>query len=216
MADNDSDIEPCPHWAEDEDEEMNVGGVSLIESFMNDLANVTLGEDGVTIAPIPRRRNPPVTIEDWPDPEDDFAVPEASEEDLPPEPPFVERGDTPLGDYPEDEAQMDDEELLRFLQENLGDGVDEEWLRTMYNIEPSEDEHNLLRFLATRLRTHFSRQTYDDLRYGACANLNLPSEFIAWRRLRIMSGLEMESYDMCINSCCCFLGKYAEARLCTF
>ncbi|CAE6386878.1 unnamed protein product [Rhizoctonia solani] len=199
-----------------EDVEMDNGGNSLIENFMHDLANVTLGEDGVTIAPIPRRRNPPVTIEDWPDPEDDFAHSEASNGDLPAEPSFVERGDTPLGEHPEDEALMDDEELLRFLQENLGDGVDREWLRTMYNIEPSKDEHNLLQFLASRLRTHFSRQTYDDLRYGACADLNLPSEFIAWRRLRLLSGLEMRSYDMCINSCCCFLGKYAEAQSCKF
>ncbi|CCO32597.1 hypothetical protein BN14_06660 [Rhizoctonia solani AG-1 IB] len=113
------------------DVEMDAGGDSLIENFMHNLANVTLGEDGVTITPIPQRRNPPVTIEEWPDPEDNFAHLEASDEDLPPEPSFIECSDTPLGEYPEDEALMDDEELLRFLQENLGDRVDKEWLRTM-------------------------------------------------------------------------------------
>ncbi|KAL5639602.1 hypothetical protein ACGC1H_006272 [Rhizoctonia solani] len=80
----------------------------------------------------------------------------------------------------------------------------------------STKDRNTLRLLATRLRAHFSRQTYDDLRHGACEELNLPSEFVAWRRLRILSGLETRAYDMCVNSCCCFLGKYEEVTWCPF
>jgi hypothetical protein len=77
-------------------------------------------------------------------------------------------------------------------------------------------DRNILRLLATRLRTHFSRQTYDDLRHGACEELNIPSEFVAWRRLRILSGLETRAYDCCVNSCCCFLGKYQDLTSCPF
>jgi hypothetical protein len=81
--------------------------------------------------PVPLHRNPPVTIEDWPDPEDDFAGSDTSDDGLPPEPEFLERRDTPLGNHPKDEAVMDDEELLKFLKENLGDVADEEWMTTM-------------------------------------------------------------------------------------
>jgi hypothetical protein len=70
--------------------------------------------------------------------------------------------------------------------------------------------------LATRLRTHFSRQTWDDLRRGVCKDLAIPSEYIAWRRLRILAELETSVYDCCINSCCCYLGKYKDLVECPF
>jgi hypothetical protein len=73
-----------------------------------------------------------------------------------------------------------------------------------------------MQFLASRLRTHFSRQTYNDLRHSACEPLNLLSEFVAWRRLRILSGLETRAYDCCVDSCCCFVGKYADLEICSF
>jgi hypothetical protein len=75
---------------------------------------------------------------------------------------------------------------------------------------------NTLQFLATRLRTHFSRDTYEDLRNGICENLDIPSEFIAWRRLRILSGLETRAYDCCINSCCCYVGKHKDLTSCPY
>jgi hypothetical protein len=52
--------------------------------------------------------------------------------------------------------------------------------------------------------------------FGACEVLNIPSEFVAWHRLRILSGLETCTYDCCVNSCCCFLGKYKDLTLCPF
>jgi hypothetical protein len=80
----------------------------------------------------------------------------------------------------------------------------------------SSRDKTILQFLATRLRTHFSRQTYNDLRHGVCEPLDIPSKFIAWRRLRILSGLETRAYDCCFNSCCCFLGKYKDLDTCPF
>jgi hypothetical protein len=58
----------------------------------------------------------------------------------------------------------------------------------------SDRDRTTLQFLATRLCTHFSRQTYEDLRHCACEPLVIPSEFVAWRRLRILSGLETRAY----------------------
>ncbi|CAE6475319.1 unnamed protein product [Rhizoctonia solani] len=80
----------------------------------------------------------------------------------------------------------------------------------------SRKDINTFNLLAARLRTHFSRNTYEDLRQGICGDLGLPSEFIAWRRLRIMSGLETRTYDCCINSCCCFLGKHKDLTSCPY
>jgi hypothetical protein len=73
-----------------------------------------------------------------------------------------------------------------------------------------------LRFLATRLRTHFSQQTYKDLHHGVCKELGIPSKFVAWQHLQILSGLETRVYDCCVNSCVCFLGKYSNLQACPF
>ncbi|KAG9074888.1 hypothetical protein FRC06_010402 [Ceratobasidium sp. 370] len=110
---------------------------------------------------------------------------------------------------------MDDNNLQAFLEAQLGDLADEEWI-DMYDRNLSDKDRTVLQLLATRLRTHFSRQTYEDLRHGACTPLDIPSDFVAWRRLRILSGLETHAYDCCVNSCCCFLGKYRDLVSCPF
>ncbi|CAE6352638.1 unnamed protein product [Rhizoctonia solani] len=128
-----------------------------------DIANTTLGDETASIQPAPLRRNPPVTIEEWPDPEDNFTYSEASsDEDLPVEPEFVERKE-PLGAWPKDKAQMNDNKLIEFLEEHLGDAVEEEWFKTMYNRKLGEGEYRTLQLLATWIQTHFSQQIYKEL-----------------------------------------------------
>ncbi|KAF8596475.1 hypothetical protein BDV93DRAFT_421958, partial [Ceratobasidium sp. AG-I] len=80
----------------------------------------------------------------------------------------------------------------------------------------TDRDRKTLRFLAARLRTHFSRATYDDLRLHACEELNLPTDFVAWRRLKILSGLASRTYHCCVDSCCCFVGKYLNLNECPF
>ncbi|CAE6488550.1 unnamed protein product [Rhizoctonia solani] len=175
----------------------------------------------------PRRRvqglrlNPPVRIDEWPD-LDELAEPESEDEDEPlpldepdRDPAFVERDHPPAFD-PVDEPLLTDEEMLEILEMELGDLEDtDEWV-DMYTRLITTRDRTVLQFLATRLRTHFSRQTYDDLRLGACAGLKIPSEFVAWRRLRILSDLETRAYDCCVNSCICFLGKYRNLTSCPY
>ncbi|KAB5587887.1 Transposase family Tnp2 protein [Ceratobasidium theobromae] len=164
------------------------------------------------------RRNPPVTIEEWPD-IDAGATSDMSDTHEEPlglnrDPDFIETMVPPHFD-PRDEPLMTDNDIIQLLQEEYGDLDDKEWI-DMYTRTITPRDRKILQFLATRLRTHFSRQTYDDLRHGACEELNIPSEFVAWRRLRILSGLETRAYDCCVNSCCCFLGKYQDLTLCPF
>jgi hypothetical protein len=184
------------------------------------------------------RRNPPVLrIQDWPDLNLDLDLDPGSESEDEPingpdrDPEYVERDDLP-GLNPVDEPQFDDREVRQLLELNLGDLAGELWLDMCKPLSisdqkltypPSSDariisqqDRNTLSFLATRLRTHFSRATWDDLRHGVCSDLDIPSEFIAWRRLRILSGLETSTYDCCINSCCCFLGKYNDLNDCPY
>ncbi|KAF8601344.1 hypothetical protein BDV93DRAFT_510076 [Ceratobasidium sp. AG-I] len=107
--------------------------------ILGSVANMSLADDEESVlAPPPElqhvqglRRNPPVTIEDWPDPEDDNSA--ASEDDEGPindvdqDPAYVER-DPLAGFGPEDEPVLDDEQLRAFLEAELGDLADEEWL----------------------------------------------------------------------------------------
>ncbi|KAG8743020.1 hypothetical protein FRC10_000530 [Ceratobasidium sp. 414] len=165
------------------------------------------------------RRNPPVTIEDWPDPDDDFAALDDGDNGAPidnadQDPEYVER-DAPLAFDPNDKPVLDNEEIWVFLEDHLGDLTDEEWI-DMYERDLSNKEHTSLQFLASQLCTHFSRQTYNNLHHGPCKPLNLPSEFVAWWCLHILSGLETRAYDCCVNSCCCFLGKYEALDSCPF
>ncbi|KAB5588211.1 Transposase family Tnp2 protein [Ceratobasidium theobromae] len=205
------DADPDP----DPDPDMGVETDVDANASMNSLANSLLGS--ATHGPC---RNPPVTIEDWPDPKWD--PPESEESDIGDEPidsadhdpEYVERT-VPLGCDPTDEPELTDEQMRQLLEVELGDLADTEWI-DMYDRIISPNVLNTLKFLATRLRTHFSRSTYEDLRHGVCASLDLPSEFIAWRRLRILSQLETRSYDCCVNSCCCFLGKYKDVQICPF
>ncbi|KAG9086949.1 hypothetical protein FS749_003268, partial [Ceratobasidium sp. UAMH 11750] len=167
------------------------------------------------------RRNPPVRIEEWPDVEANFDLGPGSDEgedepiDGPDrDPEFEERDEAPAF-IPIDEPRFTHEEVRRLLHDNLGDLADEQWI-DMYARVISKQDQDMLSMLATRLRTHFSRSTWDDLRHGVCKDLDIPSEFIAWRRLRILAGLETSAYDCCINSCCCFLGKYKDLDMCPY
>ncbi|KAG8701448.1 hypothetical protein FRC08_004071 [Ceratobasidium sp. 394] len=168
------------------------------------------------------RRNPPVRIEDWPEPgsdheseAEDFAAGPANgpDQDPPYEEPNPEAGGAALN--PLNEYEVEDAELQAVYNREFGDLADEELVEFYDEFLWRKDEV-MLKFLATRLRTHFLRQTWDELRYGPCEPLGIPSEFIAWRRLRILAGLEIHEYDCCVNSCVCFLGKYADRQVCPY
>lgn len=70
--------------------------------------------------------------------------------------------------------------------------------------------------MASKLRTHFSKQTYEDIRCSFAEEIGLPSEYVAWRRIQVLSGIQSRLYGCCINSCCLFLGKYRDLQTCPF
>ncbi|QRW11694.1 Transposase family Tnp2 protein [Ceratobasidium sp. AG-Ba] len=133
------------------------------------------------------------------------------------DPLFEERMDEPEPNPndPNDEPYIDFPLLRNLLIEHLADLDDDEW-EALQARELNAGDRKLLELLATRLRTHFSHSTWNDLRLGVCADYNIPSEFIAWRRLRILSGLDTKSLDCCINSCVCYVGRFTAYQACPF
>ncbi|QRW06821.1 Transposase family Tnp2 protein [Ceratobasidium sp. AG-Ba] len=162
--------------------------------------------------------NPSVEIDNWPDPPSDNSSESSIEEladDLDGDPEFDEPPVDPasFGLDPLYEPNLTDGQARALMEEHLGDIADEEWLN-LYDSTLSTKDRTTLQFLATRLRTHFSRQTYNELRYGPCKPLDIPSEFIAYRRLAVLAGFGTRAYDCCVNSCCCFLGKHKDLDAC--
>ncbi|QRW03146.1 Transposase family tnp2 [Ceratobasidium sp. AG-Ba] len=164
-------------------------------------------------------RNHPVVIEDWEseeeldpieleDIESDHSSVSSAEQELE----FHEH-DGPLGVDADNEPEMDDNELQAYLREHLGDIAYEEWIE-IFERDLTERDRKTLGFLAARLRSHFSRATYDDLRLHVCEELGLPSDFVAWRRLKMLAGLTARKYDCCLNSCICYLGKHQDLDTC--
>ncbi|KAG9091884.1 hypothetical protein FRC07_011766 [Ceratobasidium sp. 392] len=158
------------------------------------VADLNLDDNGL-LGPVDGLlQNPPVGIEiaGWPEPdleplndEDEFSDGEPIDgPDLNPR--FVEQEFRPALD-PMLEPRLTAEEMRQILEMHLGDLAMEEWAG-MFAPRITGRDYRLLSLLATRERTHFSRQTWDDLRLGVCNELDIPSEFVAWRRLRILSG----------------------------
>ncbi|KAG9105125.1 hypothetical protein FRC07_009594, partial [Ceratobasidium sp. 392] len=152
--------------------------------------------------------NAPVDFNDFdgmPDPDDESVVSDTDDVPIDSEdrdPVYEEREDEP-GFHPDDEPLLMNDEAWAMVQLNLGDYAEEEW-GDMYSRILSPKEETIMWFLASRLRIHLSCIGYDDLRLGACAPLNIPSSFIAFCRLQILSNLETRSYDCCIGSCICY------------
>ncbi|KAG8733909.1 hypothetical protein FRC10_012068 [Ceratobasidium sp. 414] len=149
------------------------------------------------LAPIYRLlRNPPVAINNWADHDEDEAS-EAKDEgpiDCDQAPEYAER-EAPLGFDPNDEPDLADNELCNLFEENMEDLDDDEWIE-LYSSVLSKKDWKTLELLTTRLRTHFSRTTWDDLHLGVCQELAIPSEFVAWRHLRILRPGAQSSFPL--------------------
>jgi hypothetical protein len=80
------------------------------------------------------RRNPPVTIEDWPEPDDELDFGEDGEpmddehiNDADQDPEYVEQHE-PLRFHPDDEPGLLNGEVRAWMDLNLGDLADREWI----------------------------------------------------------------------------------------
>ncbi|KAG9089206.1 hypothetical protein FRC06_001668, partial [Ceratobasidium sp. 370] len=151
------------------------------------------GED--PCIPLPDVPSGPVMINDWAseDKLEDIAPPEPDidnasigSDELDPE---FNKDDWMWGIDPDAEPDMDEEELWGYLRQHLGDLAGDEWL-DIYNRFLTDEDRKTLQFLAARQHTHFSWAIYEDMHLHTCQELGLLSDFIAWMRLKSLSGLE--------------------------
>jgi hypothetical protein len=84
------------------------------------------------------RRNPPVTIEDWPDPDLNPDIDDDDDDELAHnlneplndpdrDPEYIERAQSPILD-PIDVPLLTNDEIRRLLEEEFGDLADDEWV----------------------------------------------------------------------------------------
>ncbi|QRV83012.1 Transposase family Tnp2 protein [Ceratobasidium sp. AG-Ba] len=174
------------------------------------------------VGPLDMVVNPPVLeFNDWPDPGSEH---DSEIEDPPGEAPVGEDQDPAYNEAeamaraeydPLNEPEVRDAQLRQEFDEQFGELAEEQWVE-LFDEHLRRSDVPMLKLLATRIRTHFSRQTWDELRFGAFEPAGVPSEFMAYRRLRNLSGFNFRAYDCCVNSCICFLGKYAEHNQCDY
>ncbi|KAG9080327.1 hypothetical protein FRC06_006781, partial [Ceratobasidium sp. 370] len=143
----------------------------VIETALND-TNSAVHDAGIDVPLEPAHglcQNPPVTIEDWPDPEADADDKLYDDDDEPVggpncDPEYVEH-DLPARFDPIDEPQLADDKIREILQRHLGDLATQQWVN-MYDCILSKRDRNMLGMLAACLCMHFSCNTWDDLRQG--------------------------------------------------
>ncbi|CEL60172.1 hypothetical protein RSOLAG1IB_12317 [Rhizoctonia solani AG-1 IB] len=123
------------------------------------------------------RRNPPVTIEDWPEPELD--PPESNEDEPIPDGPGNQ--DYAFEDDTNDDsdralgfAELSDAEFHNLLRQALGDAFNDE-VEQLYNQAISTDDVKIIKMLSAKIRAHFSRQAYNEIRDAFLEELGLPS-----------------------------------------
>lgn len=90
------------------------------------------------------------------------------------------------------------------------------WFISVDDQAITTNDLKIIKMLSAKLRAHFSGQTYEEFRCSFAEELGLPSEWIAWRRVHLLSGVESYAFDCCVNSCCAFLGKHKERLTCLF
>ncbi|KAG8728624.1 hypothetical protein FRC11_010575, partial [Ceratobasidium sp. 423] len=135
----------CSDSDSDSDESLTSSGTDHVGDIGEEEGNngftgpdpIQVGQEFPPLELVPVHCNPQVTIEDWADPDDDYAssytssdfseddeeVPHSPDQD----PAFIKQGGEPLGAHPEDEPLMDNGMLHAFLDMQLGDYAKDEW-----------------------------------------------------------------------------------------
>ncbi|QRV77986.1 Transposase family Tnp2 protein [Ceratobasidium sp. AG-Ba] len=214
------------------DVEMNLDNAGLAwddgdDGLVNEGAALYAGEPEDPEPAHGVRRNPPLLhIHDWPDQGSEHGSEDEDAHFNPPEPIDGNPDDEhPPPGHANFEANEDIDPFYEFemgpagiraaMEEQLGDLAEQE-LVELYDARLRERDINMLKFLAIHLRTGLSRQTWDELRFGPCEALGLPSSYVAHHRLGYLSEIKISAFDCCVNVCICFLGKYADADVCPY
>ena len=133
-------------------------------------------------------------------------------------------------DETNESAALTDEDMLQELEEILSDeNYAELWESRLYfffpflnfnnmeylgsNVLSDEDLDNILAF-KLRMVSNMPRKAFDQMRFAFKHKLNIHSLYVITHRIAILSGIEPQWYDCCVNSCIAYTGDYAELDEC--
>lgn len=73
-----------------------------------------------------------------------------------------------------------------------------------------------IKTFALKIEGNLTRSQYLMMRTAYATELSLDSEYLLYRRMDALSGLQAEIYDCCIESCIAFLGDFEDLRFCPY
>ena len=88
------------------------------------------------------------------------------------------------------------------------------WHATQEQDTLSEDDLDQIKGFALRIHDHLSRRGYNAMRKLYNRKLDLHSEYIMFRRMEYLSGVQPVLFDCCINSCVAFTGDHEDLDKC--
>ncbi|TFK45218.1 hypothetical protein OE88DRAFT_1640219, partial [Heliocybe sulcata] len=80
----------------------------------------------------------------------------------------------------------------------------------------TDEDRDNIRAFKLRMVSKMSRESFDLMRITFSHKLSISSEWIMLHRLTLLTGIEPEWYDCCINSCICYTGKYSVLDTCHY
>lgn len=80
----------------------------------------------------------------------------------------------------------------------------------------TDRDRDNIRAFNLRLKTNMSRENYGSMARAFSHKMDLDSLYVTKRRIAVLSGITVEHYDCCINSCVCYTGKLSELDRCPF
>jgi hypothetical protein len=78
----------------------------------------------------------------------------------------------------------------------------------------SEEDHDNIRAFKLRMISNMPRAAFNQMRYAFQHKLNIHSLYVITHRLAILSGVEPQWFDCCINSCIAYTGQYQDLDKC--
>ena len=78
----------------------------------------------------------------------------------------------------------------------------------------SDEDHDNIRAFKLRMVSNMPRMAFEQMRFAFQHKLNIHSLYVITHRMAILSGIEPQWFDCCINSCIAYTGNYQDLDEC--
>lgn len=80
----------------------------------------------------------------------------------------------------------------------------------------TEKDRDNIRTFKLKMISRMPRTAYNQMAYTFTHKMDLSSEWVTLHRVAILSGIEPEWYDCCVNSCCAYSGDFKDLTECPY